>query len=203
MRSFLFEPFLWIHVAGLATLPIFLELCLLGLAVGDPILPVWLELSLVSAIGVLPVLWMQLSRPFLIFAVLGVAQKPEQLNTQQRQILRLIHTPLNQVLSVLVAIFLVGVLWQLYRIAPIATAVAPFDSSWRLLGLLLASLAFLAGNLFLQIPVSVARVFVTSETEFAVTEPYAKERIPQDFTILGFQVRQILPQLTDPVKTED
>lgn len=203
MRSFLFEPFLWIHVAGLATLPIFLELCLLGLAVGDPVLPVWLELLLVSTIGVLPVLWMQWSRPFLIFAVLGIAQKPEQLNAQQRRILRLIHTPLNQVLSVLAAIFLVGVLWQLYRIAPIAAAVTPFDPGWRLLGLLLASVAFLAGNLFLQIPVSVLRVFVTSETEFAATEPYAREKIPQDFTILGFQVSQILPQLTDTVKTED
>lgn len=203
MRSFWSEPILWIHVAGLATVPIFLEICLLGLAVGDPILPVWLELAIVATIGALPVLWVQLSRPFSIFAVIGVAQKPEQLNSQQRKILSLINTQLNRVLAVLVAIFLVGVLWQLYRIAPIAAAITPLTSGWRLVGLLLASLAFLASNVFLQIPISVLRIFVTSETEFAATEPYPVERIPQDFAIIGLQVNQLLPQLTDTVKTED
>ncbi len=199
MRSFWSEPILWIHLAGLATLPIFLELCLLGLAVGDPMLPVWLEFSLVAVIGVLPILWVQLTRPFSIFAIIGIAQKPEQLNEQQRKILSLIHSRLNRVLAVIAAIFWVGLLWQLYRLAPVAATAAPLPHSWRLGGLLLASLAFLASNVFLQIPVSVARVFVTSETEFATTEPYALERIPQDFTIVGLQVNQILPQLTDIV----
>jgi len=46
------EPILWIHVAGLAVVPIFLELCLLGLAVSDPLLPAWLELFIVAAVGV-------------------------------------------------------------------------------------------------------------------------------------------------------
>ena len=203
MPSFRSEPILWIHVAGLAALPIFLELCLLGLAVGDPLLPVWLDLFIVAAIGVVPVLWMQLSRPFYIFAILAIALKQEQLTSQQRQILSLINTRLNRVLAVLAAVFLVGVLWQLYRVAPIAAAVAPFPPEWRGLGLLLAGLAFLASNVFLQIPVSVARVFVTSETEFAATEPYPLEKIPPDFTIVGLQVNQILPQLADTVKTED
>jgi hypothetical protein len=43
---------------------------------------------------------------------------------------------------------------------------------------------------------------VTSETEFAATEPYPLERIPKDFTIVGLQVNQILPELTD-IKPED
>jgi hypothetical protein len=203
MRSFWSEPFLWIHLSGLATLPIWLEICWLGLAVGDPVLPVWLEFALVAAIGVLPVLWMQLNRPFLIFAILGVAQKPEQLDEQQRKILSLIHSPWNRLLAVIAAVFWVGVLWQLYRIAPVAANVVPLPPGLRLLGLLIAGLAFLASNLFLQVPVSVARVFVTSETEFAATKPYALERIRQDFTIVGLQVNQILPQLTETVKTEE
>lgn len=195
MQSFRSEPILWIHLAGLATLPIFLEICLLGLAVGDPILPVWMEFFLVAAIGVVPVLWMQLSRPFLIFAILGVAQKPEQLREQQRKILSLINTGSNRILSALAGVFLVGVLWQLYRIAPVAANVTLFPPGWRLAGLLLAGLAFLASNLFLQVPLSVARVFVTSETEFSATKPYPLERIPQDFTIVGLPVNQILPEL--------
>jgi hypothetical protein len=195
MQSFRSEPILWIHLAGLATLPIFLEICLLGLAVGDPVLPVWMEFFLVAAIGVVPVLWMQLSRPFLIFAILGVAQKPEQLREQQRKILSLINTRLNRILSALAGVFLLGVLWQLYRIAPVAANVTLFPPGWRLAGLLLAGLAFLASNLFLQVPLSVARVFVTSETEFSGTKPYPLERIPQDFTIVGLPVNQILPEL--------
>jgi hypothetical protein len=195
MQSFRSEPILWIHLAGLATLPIFLEICLLGLAVGDPVLPVWMEFFLVAAIGVVPVLWMQLSRPFLIFAILGVAQKPEQLREQQRKILSLINTRLNRILSALAGVFLVVVLWQLYRIAPVAANVTLFPPGWRLAGLLLAGLAFLASNLFLQVPLSVARVFVTSETEFSATKPYPLERIPQDFTIVGLPVNQILPEL--------
>ncbi|MGL4618122.1 low-complexity tail membrane protein [Chroococcidiopsis sp.] len=197
MQSFSSEPFLWIHLAGLATLPILLQLCWLGLAVGDPILPVWLEFSIVAAIGVLPILWMQLSRPFLIFAVLGVAQKPTQLDEQQRKVLRLIRTTANRLLAMVAAGLLVGLLWLLYRTAPIAANVIPLPPQWRGLGLLVASVAFLASNLFLQIPVSVARVFVTSETEFSKTKPYPVERIARDFTIVGWQVNRILPQLTN------
>lgn len=203
MPSFRSEPILWIHVAGLAAVPIFLEACLLCLAVGDPLLPVWLELFIVAALGVVPVLWMQLSRPFYIFAILAIALKQEQLTFQQRQILSLINTRLNRVLAVLAAVFLVGVLWQLYRVAPLAAGVAPFAPEWRGLGLLLAGLAFLASNVFLQIPVSVVRVFVTSDAEFAATKPYPLEKIPPDFTIVGLQVNQILPLLSDTVKTED
>lgn len=195
MRSFRSEPILWIHLAGLATLPIFLEICWLGLAVGQGVLPVWLEFFLLAAIGVVPVLWVQLQRPFSIFAVVGIAQKPEQLDEQQRKILSLINTGANRLLAVLVAIFLIGVLWQLYQIAPVAASVVRFSPSWRWVGLVIAALAFLASNVFLQIPVSVARVFVTSETKFAATKAYPLERIPLDFTIVGLQVNQILPQL--------
>lgn len=80
-------------------------------------------------------------------------------------------------------------------------------------------------------PLSVARVFVTSDAEFAATKPFFKERIPpvtqvlrgdiagsiamkqfadrlhryeaNSLTIGGLQVNQILPTLADPVKTED
>lgn len=202
MRSFWSEPILWIHLAGLATLPIFLAICLLGLAVGDPVLPVWLEFFLVAAIGVVPVLWVQLRQPFSIFAIIGLAQKPEQLSEQQRKILSRINTGANRVLALIAAIFLMVVLWQIYLVAPIAATVCPFPPTWRWAGLLIAGLAFLASNIFLQIPVSVARVFVTSETEFAATKPYPLERIPEDFTIVGLQVNQILPQLNPTVKPE-
>ncbi|YAF93815.1 MAG: low-complexity tail membrane protein [Nodularia sp. CChRGM 3473] len=195
MTSFRSEPILWIHVAGLVMLPLFLLLCLLFLSVGEPLLPVWVELLLVASIGVIPLLWMQLHRPFYIFAILGVALKPENLTEQQRKILCLINTKLNRFLALVAAILLVGVLWQLYQVVPQVERLASFLPQWRSLGLLLAALAFFASNLFLQIPVSLARVLVTNDTEFAAIEPLSLEKIKQDFTILGVRVNQIVPQL--------
>ena len=195
MRSFWSEPFLWIHLAGLAALPLFLELCWLGLAVGDPLLPVWVEVLLVAGVGIAPVLWMQLSRPFYIFSILAVAIEPKQLQPQQQRILSLFKTPLNRLLAGFAAVFMLWVLWQIYKAAPVAAAVAPFPPSWRLAGLLLAALAFLASNLFLQVPVSVLRVLLTGEAEFASLEPLPLERIPQEFTIGGWRVDRILPNV--------
>ncbi|MBD2346751.1 low-complexity tail membrane protein [Anabaena subtropica] len=203
MRSFRSEPILWIHIAGLATLPIFLLLCLLFLSVGEPLLPVWIELLLVAAAGLIPLLWMQLRRPFYIFAILGIALKPENLTEQQRKILCLINTKLNRVLALLSAILSIFVLWQLYQAAPLVVNITSHLPQWRILGLILAALTFLASNLFLQIPVSVARVLVTNDTEFAAIEPLPLEKINQDFTILGVRVNKILPQLPVDVKTEE
>ncbi|MBG1271638.1 low-complexity tail membrane protein [Nostoc sp. WHI] len=195
MSSFRSEPILWIHVAGLATLPVFLVLCLLFLSVGEPFLPVWMELFLVAAIGILPLLWMQLRRPFYIFALLGIALKPENLTERQRKILYLVNTKLNRILALVAAILSVWMLWYLYQIAPLVANTAKFLPQWRSLGLLFAGLAFLASNLFLQIPVSVMRILVTNDTEFAAIEPLSLENIKQDFTILGVRVNQILPRL--------
>jgi len=88
MSSFRSEP-MWIHVAGLAVVPIFLELCLLGLAVSDP------AAGMVGAIysrrrwgcaGALDAV----SRPFYIFAILAIALKQEQLSSNSEKILSLI-----------------------------------------------------------------------------------------------------------------
>jgi hypothetical protein len=193
MRSFWTEPFLWIHLAGLAALPVTLELVWLGLAVGDPLLPVWMEFLLVAALGIGPVVWMQLTRPFDIFSILIVAMKPEQLTQEQRRLLSLFKTKTNSVVTIAAAIFMLWVLWQIYRVAPVAAAVAPFAPGWRIAGLLWAGLAFFASNLFLQIPLSVAQVLLTGESEWAATAPYPVEKTPQDFTIPGVRVNKILP----------
>lgn len=198
MRSFWSEPFLWIHLAGLAALPLLLELLLLALAVGDPMLPVWLEILLIAVIGIAPVLWMQLVRPFNIFSILVLALKPEQLTVEQRKILSLFKSPLEKVLALLAPIFLVWVLWQIYRLAPISASVVSFLPEWRQAGLLVAAVAFLLSNLFLQVPLSVLSVLLTSESKFATIEPYPIEKIRQDFTIPGLQVNKILPIKLSP-----
>jgi hypothetical protein len=186
---------LWIHLSGAAALPIFLGLCLLGLAVGSPLLPVWLEMFLVAVAGIVPVLWMQWFRPFYIFSILVVAVKPQNLTSLQQRILTRFKTKLNQGIALFVAVLLAVILWQLYRFAPLAASVAPFPPSWRWAGLLLAASAFLASNLFLQVSASVMAVLLTPESEFAATKPYVLEKIRQDFTIAPWQVDRLLPAL--------
>jgi hypothetical protein len=198
MRSFWSEPFLWIHLAGLAAVPLCLALCWLGLGVGEAVLPVWLEMLLVAIAGIIPILWMQLARPFNIFSILVVALKPEQLTTQQRQILSLFKRPFNKVLALLAPILLFWVLWQVYRAVPLATSMAQFAPQWHLAGLLLAAIAFLLSNLFLQVPLSVCGVLVTSDSTFSQTEAYPIEKIHRDFTIPGFQVNGIWPFASVP-----
>jgi hypothetical protein len=59
--------------------------------------------------------------------------------------------------------------------------------------LLIAALAFLVSNLFVQVPVSVLGVLLTSEQQFSATEPYLVDKIPQQFTVPGLKVENILP----------
>jgi hypothetical protein len=195
MRSYWSDPYLWIHLAGLAAVPLFLEVVAIGFAVGDPILPVWLELLLVSAIGIAPILWMQWQKPFYIFSLIGVALKPEQLTEDQRRLLTLFKSERNRILAAIVPVVLVFVLYQVYRVAAIAAPVAPLPSAWRLLGLLLAAVAFLGCNLFTQVPVSVASVMLHSEGSFAAAPPFLQPQIRQSFSLFGLPVNQIVPPL--------
>ncbi|MBW4522872.1 MAG: low-complexity tail membrane protein [Scytolyngbya sp. HA4215-MV1] len=206
MRSFWSDPYLWVHLSGLAALPVFLELCLLGLATGDPLLPPMVEVALVALIGVTPVLWMQWQRPFSIFSLIAITLKSEHLTAEQRQLLSLFKAQqANRIPIILAAVGLIAILWGVYGIAPIAAAVNPFPPDGRLIGLGVAGIAFFGCNLFLQVPLSVVRVLLTSEEKFAATAPYAIEKVAQDFTLLGLPVNRILPPMQvapQPVKSD-
>ncbi len=193
MRAFWSDPYLWVHAAGVAAVPLCLVVCLLGLAVGDPLLPVWFELGLVAIVGIAPIVWMQWQKPFYIFSLVAVALKSKQLTDDQRRILTLSKTRRSLVWSGLGALAMLVLLRQIYLIAPIAADITPF--SGRGLGLGVAAIAFLAGNLFLQIPLSVGRVLLASDQDFTATEPFAVEQISQAFSVLGFQVNQVLPPM--------
>ncbi|MBZ8179272.1 low-complexity tail membrane protein [Oscillatoria salina] len=197
MESFKSEPFLWIHLAGLAVLPLALELVWLSLAVGDPVLPFWLELFFLAAIAIVPILVMQWYRPFDIFSILVVSLQPQQLTEKQRKILSLFKTPKHRVFTVVGAILMLLLLWQIYRYAPAAATVALFPPQWRIAALLVAALAFLVSNLFLQVPISVLTVLLTTQAEYEAIEAIAESQIPQQFTVPGFRVRKILPTLQD------
>lgn len=196
MRSFWLDPYLWVHLAGVAVVPIALEGCLLGFAASNTLLPPWMELLLVGGIGALPILWMQWQRPFCIYSLMFLAVQPQKLSEDQRRILRRFKQPLGKGLSVLTAVLLLVLLWQIYQLAPIAWESAAIVPGGAVGGLLLAAASFLISNLFLQVPVSVAQVMLTDEGTIAATEPYPANAVARDFSLFGIRVNQILPPLS-------
>ncbi|MGF1540706.1 MAG: low-complexity tail membrane protein [Pleurocapsa sp.] len=191
MSSFRSEPFLWIHLAGLAVFPAMLELTWLGLAVGSPLSIAKIELLLVGLLGIIPILWMQLVKPFNIFGILFVALKPETLTVRQRQILARFKTAKHKWLSAIAAGLMMPLLWLLDRFAPLAIGVVSSLPQWRILGLAIAVIAFLLANLFLQVPLSVLNVLLSDRSIIDNIDPHAVESISQDFTSPGFKINRI------------
>ncbi|XHU95379.1 MAG: low-complexity tail membrane protein [cyanobacterium endosymbiont of Rhopalodia gibba] len=197
MNNFRSEPFLWIHLAGIAVVPLSLQLVLLGLAVGDPFPLFWLELFIVGVFGVVPILLMQLTRPFDIFSVLLLALHPNSLTVEQRKILRSLKTRNVRILAVIAAFGMLGILWELYLLAPLGAVTVATLPQWRILGLFIAAIGFLLSNLFVQIPIAVIGIILTPQQQWLTTQPYTTEKILQDFTVCGLRVQKILP-----IKTE-
>ncbi len=191
MNNFRLEPFLWIHLAGLALAPLLLIVTWIGLAVSDPWPFYWVELVLLGIIGVVPILWMQWTKPFNIFSLLFLSIKPNNLTEEQRKILRLLKTTKNKIFQGVAAIGLLEVGWLLYQFAPFAAMTASMLPQWRILGLMIAAIAFFCCNLFVQVPVSVLGVLLTSDKTWLTTEPIPSKEVISHFTGLGLPVNKI------------
>ncbi|MEM1366772.1 MAG: low-complexity tail membrane protein [Cyanobacteria bacterium P01_H01_bin.15] len=195
MNVFRKEPYLWVHLAGLAVLPLTLLGVWLGLAVGEPLPVVGLEPIVLFLLGVLPIFWMQWHRPFDIFSLGIVALRPNSLSLEQQKILHLFKTSRQRAITLFGAVLMMACGWLLYRWSPFAASAAEILPAWRPLGFVIATGCFLLSNLFWQVPLSVLGVLVSSEDDFTQQGIYREEQIVADFTILGWPVRQILPTL--------
>ena len=185
------EPFLWIHLIGIALFPALIGLTLISLAVGDSF-PYVVELPLLVATGILPILVMQLLRTFDIFSVLIFSLQAEYLTDEQRQILSLLASFKQKLVSIVAALLMLATLWLLYCLSPLAVGIASFVPQWRSLGLAIASGSFLLSNLFFQIPLSVLLVLTAKESERTSVEPYSPAEIEQNFIVPGIKVSKIL-----------
>ena len=191
MQSFRSEPFLWIHLAGIAVAPLGLLVLWFALAIGDPLTPFWLELVVLSAITIIPIFWMQWSRPFEIFSLLVIALRPDSLTIEQRKILSLFKTTKQRFLALITALIMLGILWAIYQFAPVAALPVASFPQVRILGLVVAAFSFLVTNLFIQVPISVLGILFTKEEVFNTIEPLTPEQIPQSLTVPGFRVKKI------------
>lgn len=187
------EPFLWIHLSGIVFLPVLLEIVWVSLALGNSFSPI-LELSLLGIGGIVPVLLMQLIRPFNIFSILLVSLKAESLTSEQKKILSLFKTTKQNFFSLLAAFIMAITLGLLYRLSPLSIGIASCLPQWHLLGLAIAILAFLGSNLFLQVPLGVLLVLLTKQSRLSEIEPYTTEKIDQNFTTPGIKVSRFSPK---------
>ena len=197
MATHRYDPYLWVHLAGIATVPLWLAICALGLAVGSPQWPS-VELALLTLLGGSPVLWMQLGRPFYIFSLLALTLKPTALSDDQRRMLTLFQQWWVRGLAIAAPLPLVWLLWEIYPRAVVASDITPFAPWGRLGGLAVAAGSFAMANLFLQVPVSVLAVLATSDKRFKRTAPYSLDEIKAHFTKVGIPLNRLLPEVLPP-----
>lgn len=185
------EPFLWIHVGGIIMFPLMFGVASIGLAVGDRY-SYFIELPWLIAIAILPVLLMQLYRPFNIFSVLFFALPPKFLSVKQRKILALFKRKQQKVVNAIATGLMLFNLWLLYNFSPATTGIANLLPQQRILGLAIASIAFLGSNLFVQIPLNAFQVLLTNELELAQIKQCTLKEIASDFTTPGIKIDKIL-----------
>ncbi|WP_204141674.1 low-complexity tail membrane protein [Halomicronema sp. CCY15110] len=203
MSSHRRDPYLWLHLAGLATVPLWLDVCLAGLAIGEPIAPPWLEITTLTLIGTLPILWLQLRRPVYVFGVPGLALRPDRLSEERRRLLTLQRSWWSRGLLLLTAIALWGVLYRLYQMAPMAIDLPGLAGQSRATGWAICAGAFGLANLFALVPATVVPLLLASPRQLENTTPFEVSHILSKFLVLGLRLSRILPEVGPAAESSD
>ena len=189
--------YLWVHLVGLAAVPLLLDICLAGLASARPAFnyaeAFGFQFWTVALIGVVPSLWMQIQKPFYIYSLPPLAVNPSLISEGDRRSLTVLKSWQMKALAGVTAGFLVWLLAQLYAKLP---QISPVMKSG--VGLVSAITAFFFVCLFLQISVSVGRSLLISQDTLQRVKPFEASEIPSSFLIPGLRVSKILP--TKPIE---
>ena len=181
------EPFLWIHLGGIVVFPLMWFVTLIGLGIGNRYYLI--EIPLLIAIAILPVLLMQLYRPFNIFSLLFFSVQPESLTEDRRRILTLFKTQQQKLVSCIAAVFMLVNLGLLYHFAPLTADLSSALPQNRLYGLAIAIVAFFGSNLFLQVPLSALQVLISNKK--ASIDPCTPTEVDREFTAPGIKLSHI------------
>ncbi|MFG3819334.1 low-complexity tail membrane protein [Limnothrix redekei] len=187
------DPYLWVHLAGLAALPLCAELCLLGLAAGDPLLPGGWDWLLVGLLGTAPIVAMQWLRPFYPFSVLLVSLRADRLNETQQRILQRWAGWETKAIALVASLLVLWALQRLDQLSPLAAEIAPLDQ--RAIGLLVVWLGALLGSLLLTVALVSLWVLLTPQTAFSAIEPFPVGNVPSSFLRLSVRLTKVLPDL--------
>ncbi|MEM8505142.1 MAG: low-complexity tail membrane protein [Cyanobacteria bacterium P01_D01_bin.1] len=190
--------YLWIHFAGLAFVPLLLDICLAGLASAGPALPFGGQFWAIALFGITPALAMQWLRPFYIFSLPPSALKPAALSEDQRRCLQIFKSWQIKALAVLVAAFSLWLLKQIYvmlpQVSPLLTPKA---------GLIWGAIAFFAASTFMQISVSAGRALLISPTALKRVPAVEEGAIARDFLIFGIRLNKLLPETSNQSVVEE
>lgn len=190
-----FDPYLWLHLVGLATLPLTLALVAIALAWGIPVPFSNTELILIVLIGGLPVWILQIWRPWQPFGFLCFQIPPERMDERQKRILRLIQSNRQPLLNVAGAVVMVLLLWQISHYAPLATGLSEGFWQWRIFGLGVAIAGFFLGNVSIQMSFTLLPTLFSSEKTVQAMDPHPNISIRRDFACWGLPMGQIFPSL--------
>ena len=180
--------YLWVHLVGLAAVPLLLDICLAGLASAGPALPFKFQFWAIALICIAPSAWMQIQRPFYIYSLPPLAVKPSALSEDDRRCLTVLKSWQIKALAGLTAIFSLWLLSRLYdRLPQILPVMEPS------VGLASAVAAFFFACLFLQISVSVVRSLLIGQDTLQRVKPIETSEIAASFFIPGLRVNKILP----------
>lgn len=189
MRQSWFEPYVWVHVAGILVFPVWMGLCTIGLASADPVLPIWLEMAAIAMLGAGPVLAMQLLKPFNIFSALMVAIPTDCLDDRRRRTLAVFQDREQQLLALVVATLMCCFLVDAYHWAPLVETFSPIRDApgAGISRIVLATVGFLGANLFLQVPLATLRAMAMPDSIVVGIVPVQTEDSAEHFTTLGWQ----------------
>ncbi|MGB3790483.1 MAG: low-complexity tail membrane protein [Phormidesmis sp.] len=180
--------YLWVHFAGLACVPLLLDICLAGLASAGPALPFQGQFWAIALFGILPALAMQWLKPFYVFSLPPSALKPAALSEDQRRCLQIFKSWQIKALALLVAIFSLWLLAQIYVILPqIRPLLLPRA------GLICGAIAFFTASTFMQISVSAGRALLIGPQALKRVPAVDESAIATDFLILGIRLNKLLP----------
>ncbi|PZO40616.1 MAG: hypothetical protein DCF19_12060 [Pseudanabaena frigida] len=202
------NPFIWGHIVLLAAIPWLLVLSMAGLAVGDPVFPSWFEIFLLGLPAIAFVAWLQWQQPFSPFSLWVVAKPIESLSDRERRVLTLIKQQSNGWyvtgwIAISVAVLMSAIFCKIYVAAPLAQLIAPFPDWLRLFGILWAEVFFLLSNVVLQSGASALRIKLTPDSELTSLQPFAIEKIKNNFTDIAWRSTLLLKFFEDSPVFED
>lgn len=194
--------YLWIHAAGLAAVPLLLDICLAGLAstgsAFDYPVAFGVQFWAIALIAITPPLGMQLAKPFYSFSLPPLALRPTELSDDQRRYLQVLKTLQVKILAGLTAGFSLWILKMLYAELPRIKPLMMTPSA----GLITAAASFLLACALLQISMSAGRSLLIGPSTLKRVTPYETEAIARDFLILGLPVAKLLPTNEMPLESD-
>ncbi|PZU95848.1 MAG: hypothetical protein DCE90_11905 [Pseudanabaena sp.] len=200
--------FVWANIALMAAIPWLIVESMAGLAVGDPVFPAWFEILLLGIPAIALAAWQQWQQPIYPFSLWVFAKPQEYLKERELKILALVKQRHNGWYTTgLIAVTMAGMMFflfsKIYGAAPLAEAIAPFPSGWRLLGILWTEAFWIASNFVLQSGIVALRIQFTAETELISLQPIPVEKVKSNFTIIGKRSPQILQFLENIEEQEN